>query len=399
MDASQQAHELSRGLTVASTRVAEGWLDQAEEVLRNLLAAHPSDAAVHRLLGVVAFKLGRVAEGISLLHRSTELGPATFSHWSDLGVAYRLSGEPKASQAAFLRAAATPDAATMWNAHIPTEVRTFSTDDGFHRFKVGDYQYEAQQRYGGHRAPHPDLLMTVEAGRNSYRETIADIGKHLERFSKLPLSGDYDSADPFWLNTWFPPLDGMALYALLAEHNPKRFVEVGSGTSTKFARMAVTDAKLQTRLTSVDPQPRAEIDDLCDSVVRKRLEDCDLKIFDQLQPGDFLFLDSSHRSFQNSDVTVAFLEILPRLKAGVVVHIHDIYLPYDYPRGHAPRLWNEQYLLATALLFAPQAFEVLFPSQFVARDAELSSAMKVATSLGSLAGLHLHGSSFWMRKN
>jgi hypothetical protein len=398
MDGSPSETDLSQALTVASTRIAEGWLDQAEEVLRPLVTTHPGDGGARRLLGVVAFKLGRIAEGIGHLRRATELSPGTFAYWSDLGVAHRLSGEPDAAAEAFARAAATPDAPTMWNARVDPAARTFSTDDGFHRFKVGDYDYEAQLRYGGHRGPHPQLAATIEAGRDLYAETIAEMSRHRERFSRIALQGDYEAAEPFWLNTWFPPLDGMALYTLLVRHDPARFVEVGSGTSTKFARMAVADAGLRTRLISIDPQPRAQIDGLCDAVLRKRLEDCDPAMFDQLEAGDCLFLDSSHRSFQNSDVTVAFLEILPRLKPGVLVHIHDIYLPFDYPRGHAPRLWNEQYLLATALLFGPQAFEMLFPSQFVARDADLSAALKSAVRVGPLADLHLHGSSFWMRK-
>jgi hypothetical protein len=394
----EQVTDLGRALVVVRTRIAEGWLDQAEAQLRPIIAAHADNDAAHRLLGVVAFKLGRRPEGISHLRRATELAPSTFAHWSDLGVAYRLSGDPDAAKWAFERAAAAADASTMWNARIAPAKRTFTTDDGFHKFNVGDYEYEAKLRYGGHRPAHGGLRTAIEVGRSGYAAIISEIGQHRERLANLPLSENHDGLEPAWLNTWFPPLDGMALYALLVKYDPARFIEVGSGTSTKFARMAVADSKLRTTLTSIDPQPRARIDSLCDAVVRKKLEDCDLALFDQLEPGDFLFLDSSHRTFQNSDVTVAFLDILPRLKPGVVVHVHDIYLPYDYPRGHAPRMWNEQYMLATALLFGPQAFEILFPSQFVTRDPELAAALKGAMRGGALAGLHLHGSSFWMVK-
>jgi hypothetical protein len=77
----------------------------------------------------------------------------------------------------------------------------------------------------------------------------------------------------------------------------------------------------------LDPEPRAQIDALCDTSIRRRLEDCDLSMFDQLEAGDILFFDGSHRVFTNSDVTVFFLELMPRLKPGVIVHIHDIFLP------------------------------------------------------------------------
>ena len=146
-----------------------------------------------------------------------------------------------------------------------------------------------------------------------------------------------------------------------------------------------------------DPQPRNQIDRLCDQVIRKPLEQCSPEMFDVLEPGDIFFLDSSHRSFQGSDVTVFFLEILPRLKPGVIVHVHDIYLPYDYISGHLYRQWNEQYLLATALLFGPQRFEILFPSWFVGRDPDLMAHAEALFRQGPMESVDLYGASFWMR--
>ena len=151
-------------------------------------------------------------------------------------------------------------------------------------------------------------------------------------------------------------------------------------------------------MTSIDPQPRNQIDTLCDTVIRKPLEDSDPAIFDALEPGDILFLDSSHRSFQGSDVTVFFLDILPRVRPGVIIHIHDIYLPDDYISGHVSRMWNEQYLLATALLFGGDAFEILFPCWFVHRDPALSARANSALRRGPLEGVNLYGASFWLTK-
>jgi hypothetical protein len=84
---------------------------------------------------------------------------------------------------------------------------------------------------------------------------------------------------------------------------------------------------LPTSITSIDPEPRTDINSLCDRVVRKWLEDCDLSLFDQLEPGDFLFFDGSHRVLTNSHTTVLYLEVIPRIKAGVIIHVHDIHLP------------------------------------------------------------------------
>ncbi len=76
----------------------------------------------------------------------------------------------------------------------------------------------------------------------------------------------------------------------------------------------------------------------------------DLALFRELQAGDVLFIDSSHRCFMNSDVTVLFLEVLPNLPPGVLVQVHDIFIPYDYPREWVERYYAEQYLLSCYLL-------------------------------------------------
>lgn len=171
--------------------------------------------------------------------------------------------------------------------------------------------------------------------------------------------------------------DAVALYGMLFEFRPKKFVEVGSGYSTKFARRAVHEHSLRTRITSIDPAPRTEIDQLCDFVIRRPLEELDLSVFDELEPGDFLFIDSSHRTFSNSDVTVAFMDVLPRLKAGVVVDFHDIFWPYDYLPEWADRYYSEQYLLGSYLLGGGASkVKVLLPNAFVVQDRELAGICK-----------------------
>jgi methyltransferase family protein len=136
-------------------------------------------------------------------------------------------------------------------------------------------------------------------------------------------SVENDPQAPFWNNTWFTGLDAASLVGFLLSRTPKRYVEIGSGFSTLFCRRAVKEGDLRTTITSVDPHPRAEIDSLCDQIIRAPLEDCDPLLFDQLESGDILFFDGSHRALPNSDVTVFFLEILPRLKPGIIVQVHE----------------------------------------------------------------------------
>ncbi len=153
--------------------------------------------------------------------------------------------------------------------------------------------------------------------------------------------------------------------AVIRRYAPRRFVEIGSGHSTRMARYAQKIFSTPTTITSIDPQPRSDIDSLCDNIIRRGAEDVDISVFDDLSAGDILFIDNSHRILQNSDATVFFLETLPRLRPGVIVHIHDIFLPYDYPPKWRRRFYSEQYALAAYLLGAGADVEILGANAYV----------------------------------
>ena len=122
-----------------------------------------------------------------------------------------------------------------------------------------------------------------------------------------------------------------------------------------------------------------------------------MSLFDDLAAGDIVFFDGSHRVFTNSDVTVFFLEVLPRLAPGVLVQVHDIYLPDDYPPALRERYYSEQYLLAAYLLGARGRVEIMLPNAFVTRDAELSTMVERQWDTEALRSLERHGASFWFR--
>ena len=107
--------------------------------------------------------------------------------------------------------------------------------------------------------------------------------------------------------------------------------------------------------------------------MRSPAEEVELDVYDRLGEGDILFVDNSHRCLQNSDATVMFLEVLPRLRPGVLVEFHDITLPDDYPPEWVGRFYSEQYLLAAYLLAGGDRFDVELPNHFVSRDADLAS--------------------------
>ena len=259
-----------------------------------------------------------------------------------------------------------------------------------------DYPFVSKPRYSTNR-PNQHLYEIINNNRNSYKTILQEIKDLKNKFSQIEIEPPPDQTQPHWENGWIPPLDSMALYHFLLKNNPKYYIEIGSGNSTKFARKAINDNNLQTKIISIDPNPRAEIDGICDQVIRKRCEEVDLSLFSLLGAGDILFIDNSHRMFMNSDATVAFLDILPILADGVLVEFHDICLPYDYPSEWINRYYSEQYGLACYLLARGTRLEIVLPCKFIIFDDRLMSTLDELWSTGNLDKVEKNGCSFWLR--
>lgn len=259
-----------------------------------------------------------------------------------------------------------------------------------------DYPVTSTPRYGHGKPPHPRLHELISQNDESVTSVLRralTFTEELASIAELPSPG---SGETSWRNGWLPPLDMVANYTLLATCQPQRYLEIGSGESTKLARKAVRDHDLGTEIISIDPAPRAEVDALCDRVVRRRLEDVDLQVFDAVEPGDFVFFDGSHRSFMNSDVSVFFLEVLPQLPSGTIVGVHDIDLPWDYSPDWAVRCYNEQYLLAVYLLTRGPGNHIVFPSRHVAVTPELAEILSPLWTDPRLPEIDRIGRAFWM---
>jgi hypothetical protein len=163
-------------------------------------------------------------------------------------------------------------------------------------------------------------------------------------------------------------VDAAIYWAMLRHHRPRRVWEVGSGFSTMLAAQALAEASRQDpnyrpELVAIEPYPREflpEVEGLT-RLVQQRVQDVPAADFEALQEGDVLFIDSSHVLRAGSDVQYLYLEVIPRLAPGVLVHAHDIFLPAEYPEGwvlRERRFWTEQYLLQAFLAYNEQ-FEVL----------------------------------------
>ena len=167
--------------------------------------------------------------------------------------------------------------------------------------------------------------------------------------------------------------DAEVLYAMVREKKPSRIIEIGSGGSTKIIaaalKMNFIENSQKSQLISIEPYPQDFLKDFANvskdflefSLLTQKVEAVDLSVFESLQTNDILFVDSSHVFKSGSDVEFEFLQVYPRLQTGVLVHIHDIFFPYDYPiewNLKESRYWNEQYFLETFLQFNKK-FQVL----------------------------------------
>lgn len=171
-------------------------------------------------------------------------------------------------------------------------------------------------------------------------------------------------------NEFFAYGDGLILYSMIAHFRPSRIIEVGSGFSSALMLDTRDFLGLDLELTFLEPYPDRLLallqprDRASAHILSCRLQDADLDLFYRLEAGDFLFIDSSHVSKVDSDVNLLLFDVLPRLAPGVIVHFHDIFYPFEYPREwiYQGRAWNELYILRAFLMNNPDFNILLFNS-------------------------------------
>jgi len=190
----------------------------------------------------------------------------------------------------------------------------------------------------------------------------------------------------------FGPLDAAAAFTLVGQSRPGRIIEVGCGASTHVMAAAVRAFDLPTRIHCIDPMPRRDIGDVDVTWTKDVLRIDHAAQFAELAPGDIAFFDSSHLLFQGSDVDIIYNRILPVLRKGVLVHVHDIFYPDPYPASWAPRGYTEQLGLSGWLLGG--AFEPVFPCAFMGTRRPEATA----SALAGLPHRVAMGGSIWMRR-
>lgn len=204
-------------------------------------------------------------------------------------------------------------------------------------------------------------------------------GRWEQEFAEV--TGDYLANTQRGFGPGYPRFDARTLYYLLREHKPRRYLEVGSGLSTYYASLAArrnAEDGSPLTITCIEPYPFDALRSLPDfELVEGFVQDVPLERFEALEPGDVLFIDSSHALKIDSDVAFLFLEALPRVKPGVLVHIHDVHFPFNspYPADtwlfgeRWPVYWNEAMVVQTFLAFN-SAFEIQLSVPMIRHDDE-----------------------------
>jgi len=208
---------------------------------------------------------------------------------------------------------------------------------------------------------YPVAKALFDQAQDTFIARIADLSRYEADLSRIEAAAQ--PPEPRWHQDWFAPLDAAMLYVMIRKVRPAMIVEVGSGHSTRFAQRAVRDGMLDVRHVAIDPAPRADIASLSIEMLRSVVKEADQSLFAGLAPGDILLIDSSHILMPGTDVDFLINRMLPALKSGVIVHLHDIFLPDDYPANWQWRGYNEQ-LAVLALLVGGQ-YRLIFASHYV----------------------------------
>jgi predicted O-methyltransferase YrrM len=253
------------------------------------------------------------------------------------------------------------------------------------------YRYADQVPSRAERGAYVALEPYFAAAAPSFAALLTSMDGFAEAFRAI---GSDQPPEPRWNQDWFPRLDAAALYVLVREKRPRRIVEVGSGHSTRFMVRAVRDGGLTTEITAIDPEPRADIAGTGAKLIRSTVQGTGLDVFARLDEGDVVFIDSSHILMPGTDVDLLLNHVLPGLRRGVIVHIHDVFLPDDYPPEWEWRGYNEQ--LGVAALIQGGAYRMLWSSRYAATRMAAAVAASAAGSIVLMPGAK--EASLWLMK-
>lgn len=211
----------------------------------------------------------------------------------------------------------------------------------------------------------------IDLNTESQLQRIEEFSKY---YAEIPFAAKKNEATRYYFeNPFFSYTDAIFLYSMMRQYKPKKIIEIGSG----FSSAVMLDVNTiffnnEIDLTFIEPYPDrlnqllTTKDKKTTNLVEKNVQNVSLDIFEQLNAGDILFVDSSHVVKTGSDVNYIIFEILPKLKPGVIIHFHDIFYPFEYPKEwvFTKRNWNEDYFLKAFLMYNTN-FSILLFSHYL----------------------------------
>ena len=253
----------------------------------------------------------------------------------------------------------------------PANVQSFLDRAGYVVARKTDYYSpltsvsELKSTFG--RWYRPSALKGVEYDLKQMKTALSDLlSRYLAEFMDIP---PYEQLQQVGFGPGYTAVDALTLYMMIRQLKPKRYVEVGSGLSTHYCSLAAARNASEGHplaITCVEPYPFEKLHTIAGiNVIAKPVQDVEVSLFEQLNSGDVLFIDSSHILRIDGDVPFLYLEVLPTLDAGVFIHIHDVPFPYNVPYPPQlwvfgqewPMLWNEA-MVVQAFLSFNNSFEV-----------------------------------------
>lgn len=196
-------------------------------------------------------------------------------------------------------------------------------------------------------------------------------------------------------NGFYVTPDAEIYAAMILDNNPTNIIEIGAGFSTIIAREVIRQLDSNCSITVIDPQPRTDIESIADFNIHKRVEDVKLGEL-TISENSLLFIDSSHITRSRGDIHLLYNVIIPSLPSGTLVHVHDIFIPYDYPFQYQERLYTEQYILQALLCYSSK-YRVVFATHYMSRlHADIMQEV-----FGGVVGQQdwFYGCALWFRVN
>ena len=283
---------------------------------------------------------------------------------------------------------------------------------GFQVMRSGDYYsplpVPSRLRATRERWQRPSALVGIDYDLDAMRGLLRELlDAHGAEYTALPT---YDEVKRLGYGPGFTRVDALTLYLMLRRLKPRRYVEIGSGFSTFYSARAIARNRQEghpCRMTCIDPFPTRELRELGDvEVLAREVQDVPVDFFAEVGEGGVLFIDSTHVVRIDGDVPYLYLEALPRLGRGAVVHVHDIHFPFHVPYppdaylfdAKWPRYWTEAMLLQAFLSFNP-AFTIEFSAPLLRHFDEPFLAAKIP-GYQPVNGddFDTHFGSIWLRR-